>query len=101
MREVGVLEAKTHFSKLLDDVEQRGEEIVITRNGRRIASLSPHDLQTRWRNQYQQRVAEAIQRLRELGRGPFDPEPDPAETDSVRELLGREPLEPSDSGFAK
>ena len=33
MREVGVLEAKTHFSKLLAEAEA-GEDIVITRNGK-------------------------------------------------------------------
>ena len=33
MREVGVLEAKTHFSKLIAEAEA-GEDIVITRNGR-------------------------------------------------------------------
>ena len=40
MREVGVLEAKTHLSALLDEVE-RGGEVVITRHGRPVARLSP------------------------------------------------------------
>ncbi|KAF0174653.1 MAG: hypothetical protein FD124_1067 [Alphaproteobacteria bacterium] len=40
MREVGVLEAKTHLSALLDEVEAGGE-IVITRHGRPVARLSP------------------------------------------------------------
>jgi prevent-host-death family protein len=39
MREVGVLEAKTHLSALLDAVEREGEEIVITRHGRPVARL--------------------------------------------------------------
>ena len=39
MREVGVLEAKTHFSALVAQAE-RGEDIVITRNGRAVARLS-------------------------------------------------------------
>ena len=40
MREVGVLEAKTHLSALLDEVE-RGGEVIITRHGRPVARLSP------------------------------------------------------------
>ena len=40
MREVGVLEAKTHLSALLDAVERGGEEIVITRHGKPVARLS-------------------------------------------------------------
>lgn len=38
MKTVGVLEAKTHLSKLLDAVEQ-GEEIVITRHGKPVARI--------------------------------------------------------------
>lgn len=44
MREVGILEAKTHLSALVDSVERSGEEIAITRHGRRVARLTP-DLQ--------------------------------------------------------
>jgi prevent-host-death family protein len=40
VREVGVLEAKTHLSALLEQVEKGGEEIVITRNGRPVARLT-------------------------------------------------------------
>lgn len=40
MAEVGVHEAKTHFSKLLKRVEA-GEEIVITRNREVVARLVP------------------------------------------------------------
>ena len=40
MRTIGVFEAKTHLSGLLDDVE-RGEAIVITRNGKPVAELRP------------------------------------------------------------
>jgi len=40
MREVGVLQAKTNLSALLDEVEQGGEEIVITRHGKPVARLS-------------------------------------------------------------
>ncbi len=41
MRSVGVLEAKTNFSALLDVVEATGEVIVITRHGRPVARLGP------------------------------------------------------------
>ncbi len=40
MQEVGAYEAKTHLPKLLDRVE-RGERIVITRHGKRVACLVP------------------------------------------------------------
>lgn len=41
MREVGVLEAKTHLSALLDAIEKDGETVTITRHGRAVAKLSP------------------------------------------------------------
>lgn len=40
MRTVGTVEAKTHLSALLEQVE-RGEEITITRHGKAIARLVP------------------------------------------------------------
>lgn len=40
MREIQASEAKTHLPQLLDDVE-RGETLIITRHGRRIARLVP------------------------------------------------------------
>lgn len=43
MRTVGVLEAKTNLSALLDEVETSGEAIVITRHGKPVARLSPED----------------------------------------------------------
>lgn len=39
-REIGTYEAKTHFSKLVEDVS-RGKTFYITRRGRRIAELRP------------------------------------------------------------
>ena len=39
MKTVGVFEAKTHLSALLDEVE-RGETIVVTRKGRKIAKIT-------------------------------------------------------------
>lgn len=40
MREIRSTDAKAHLAQLLSDVE-RGETIVITRDGRRIARLTP------------------------------------------------------------
>lgn len=40
MAEVGILEAKTHLSRLVERAE-RGEEIVLTRHGRPVARLAP------------------------------------------------------------
>jgi prevent-host-death family protein len=40
MRTISETEARKHFHRLLDDVE-RGETILITRNGRVIAQISP------------------------------------------------------------
>ncbi len=40
MREIQASEAKVHFPQLLDDVE-RGETLIITRHGRRIARIVP------------------------------------------------------------
>jgi len=40
MREVGIHEAKTHFSKLLREVEA-GTEVVILRGGKPVARLVP------------------------------------------------------------
>ncbi len=39
-KEVGAFDAKTHLSRLLDEVEQ-GASIVITRHGKRVAELVP------------------------------------------------------------
>jgi antitoxin (DNA-binding transcriptional repressor) of toxin-antitoxin stability system len=39
-KSVGVHEAKTHLSRLIEDVAA-GEEVVITRRGKAVASLGP------------------------------------------------------------
>jgi prevent-host-death family protein len=41
MKQVGVHEAKTQLSRLLQEVEN-GEEVVIARNGEPVARLVPH-----------------------------------------------------------
>jgi len=54
MREVQASEAKTHLPRLLDAVE-RGETVVITRHGRRIARIVPeHELR---RKEIEQAIA--------------------------------------------
>lgn len=39
MKFVGVLEAKTHLSRLLDELERTGEPLVITRHGKPVATM--------------------------------------------------------------
>jgi prevent-host-death family protein len=48
MREVGVLEAKTRLSALLDEIERTGEPVVITRHGKPVARLSPERPRRQW-----------------------------------------------------
>lgn len=40
-KEVGVFEAKTHLSKLIDEIEQTQQPILITRHGVAVAELAP------------------------------------------------------------
>jgi len=40
MKNVGIFEAKTHFSALIGEAE-RGETIVVTRNGKPVARIVP------------------------------------------------------------
>ena len=70
MREIGAFEAKNRLGALLDQVE-RGEEIVITRHGKRVARLvPPHPAFNRGQAQG------ALRRIREnaerLKLGPFE-----------------------------
>ena len=46
MREIGAFEAKTHLSALLDAVAA-GESVIITKRGRPVARLVPHDTEDR------------------------------------------------------
>jgi prevent-host-death family protein len=65
MKQVGIIEAKTHLSSLLDEVE-KGGEVTITRRGKPVAKLvqateefSPEEIERR---------RQAIQRIRETAR---------------------------------
>jgi prevent-host-death family protein len=40
MQTIQASEAKTHFLRILDDVE-RGESVIVTRHGKRVARLIP------------------------------------------------------------
>jgi prevent-host-death family protein len=62
MIEIGALEAKTHLSRLLNEVA-RGETIVITRHGRPIARLAPIEGSSRDDRR------RAIAQLKELRKG--------------------------------
>jgi prevent-host-death family protein len=69
-RTVGAFEAKTHFSRLLEQV-RKGEEITITHRGRPVARLVPagptHDVKAAMK------AAEDLRALaREMNLGPFD-----------------------------
>jgi len=62
MQTIGAFEAKTHFSALLEQVEQ-GEQVIITKHGRSVAKLVPVTGPDR------ELIKQAIQRLKEFGRG--------------------------------
>lgn len=66
MREVGVLEAKTHFSSLLDSVEQRGEQVAIKRRGKVVARLIPDSAESSPAKQPRLSGAELVERFRRL-----------------------------------
>ena len=61
MKSIGVYEARTHWSEMLDRVA-KGEEIAITRHGAPIAKLVPHNGQSKIS------VQDAIAELREFKR---------------------------------
>lgn len=64
MQTIAAFEAKTHFSKLLAQVEQ-GEEITITKHGQVVAKIVPvHSTEGLSK-------AEAIRRLQSFGKNNF------------------------------
>jgi prevent-host-death family protein len=60
MKEIQASEAKIHLPRLLDEVE-RGETLIITRHGRRIARIVPEV------DRRQEEVDSAIARITGLG----------------------------------
>jgi prevent-host-death family protein len=63
MKEITAVEAKVRFGSVLDAVE-RGEEVVVTRNGKRVARIVPA-------NEPGMSREEAVKRLAEFGKGKF------------------------------
>jgi len=59
MREIQASEAKVHLPQLLNDVE-RGETLIITRHGRRIARIVPEVAR------HQEEIDKALAGIREL-----------------------------------
>lgn len=47
MKILNIHEAKTHLSSLLKEIEEKGEHIVICRNGKPVADLCAHKPQSR------------------------------------------------------
>ena len=63
MREVGVLEAKTQLSSLIEGIEAGGEEVVITRHGKPVARLTslPQEQPRRYSGAELLAMSEALQ----------------------------------------
>lgn len=59
MQTIQASEAKTHFLRILDDVE-RGESVIITRHGKRVARIEPE------REFDAERAEQAFERIKEL-----------------------------------
>ena len=62
MKQLGAFEAKTHLSKLLEEVEA-GEQVLITRHGKAVARLMPLEPSAAVQRQ------QAVARLRQFRRG--------------------------------
>lgn len=60
MQTIQASEAKTHFLRILDDVE-RGESIIITRHGKPVARISP---QAEMNRERVERAAQSILEIR-------------------------------------
>lgn len=63
MKSVGAFEAKTHLSRLLREVEQHRERIMITRNNRNVACLVPCDGEDQT-SELRQRILEGLDAIR-------------------------------------
>lgn len=61
MQTLGAFQVKTHFSSLLDQVEN-GEQIIITKHGHPVAKLVPINGNT------QELIHETIERLKEFSK---------------------------------
>ena len=66
MKQVGIFDAKTHLSSLVDEVE-KGGEIVITRHGKPVAKLVRADKFDRLTPEQVEKRRQALKELREIG----------------------------------
>ncbi|MEV8438327.1 type II toxin-antitoxin system prevent-host-death family antitoxin [Actinosynnema sp. NPDC051121] len=85
MKEMAASEASRNFSAVLDEAEH-GETIVVTRNGRRVAMITPaprangralHDVFDRWRGRagLDEDFEAGIAAAREAASGDLDSDP--------------------------
>lgn len=88
MKYVGVLEAKTHLSRLLDELEKTGEPITITRHGKPLATVlrSPGAVrpELKRRRLSQAELKKVFGKLHETQ--PTDPELDAMSWEELKEL---------------
>lgn len=67
MKHVGMFEAKTHLSSLVEEVE-RGHDIMITRHGKPVAKLVRAETQSRFTPEQIEKRRNALIELRAIGR---------------------------------
>lgn len=67
MKHVGMFEAKTHLSSLVEEVE-RGHDIMITRHGKPVAKLVRAEAQSRFTPEQIEERRNALIELRAAGR---------------------------------
>jgi prevent-host-death family protein len=64
MKQVGMFAAKTNLSSLVDEVEKKGREVIITRHGKPVARLAP--LEERLSPQAIKRRRRAFEKIKEI-----------------------------------
>lgn len=64
MDEVGMFDAKTHFSEIVDRVVTEGRSITITRRGVPVVDIVPHGTGAKKSGSWEETLAE-LERLRE------------------------------------
>jgi len=64
-QQIGAFEAKTHFSKILEQVE-RGDDFIITKRGKPVAKIAPVEQEKKMT--YREAI-EALREMRKLYRG--------------------------------
>jgi len=64
-QQIGAFEAKTHFSKILEQVE-RGDDFIITKRGKPVAKITPVEQEKKMT--YKEAI-EALREMRKLYKG--------------------------------